>query len=174
MENLTNFLLKQLRNVFPPILLTSSSRFLNALKQNRAQSRLLYLIIIPLSTIWYNWKQFESFFVDLTQILDGQRNSGQNILTVKWLQIWVKRSTDLRHSAVKEYNQGANSITVTRSNVTCSVIWTGICGDKSINYFYLQENTCQRYHSLKVQVDLPPEGACEGIETRNMIKLEIF
>ena len=119
-------------------------------------------------------KEFESFFVDLTQILDGQENSGQNIFTVKWLQIWVKRSTDLRHSAVKEYNQGANSITVTRSNVTCSVIWIGICGDKSINYFYLQENTCQRYHSLKVQVDLPPERACEGIETRNIIKLEIF
>ena len=94
----------RLRNVFPPILLTSSSRFLNALKQNRAQARLLYLIIIPLSTIRYNWKQFESFFVDLTQILDGQENSGQNIFTVKWLQIWVKRSTDLRHSAVKEYN----------------------------------------------------------------------
>ena len=51
---------------------------------------------------------------------------------------------------------------------------TGICGDKSINYFYLHENTCQRYHSLKVQVNLPPERACEGIETRNIIKLEIF
>ena len=89
----------RLRNVFPPILLTSSSRFLNALKQNRAQST-----VIPLSTIWYNWKQFESFFVDLTQILDGQENSGQNIFTVKWLQIWVKRFADLRHSAVKEYN----------------------------------------------------------------------
>ena len=35
----------RLRLVFPPILLSCSSRFLRALQQNRAQSRLLYLLI---------------------------------------------------------------------------------------------------------------------------------
>ena len=36
----------RLRLVFPPTLLSCSSRFLRALQQNRAQSRLLYLLNI--------------------------------------------------------------------------------------------------------------------------------
>ena len=36
----------RLRLVFPPTLLSCSSRFLRALQQNRAQSRLLYLLSI--------------------------------------------------------------------------------------------------------------------------------
>ena len=35
----------RLRLVFPPTLLSCSCRFLRALQQNRAQSRLLYLLI---------------------------------------------------------------------------------------------------------------------------------
>ena len=48
------------------------------------------------------WEKQEG--MDLTQILDGRENSGQDIFIVKWLEIWVIRSTNLRHFAAKEYN----------------------------------------------------------------------
>ena len=41
----------RLRVVFPPTLLSCSSRFLRALQQNRAQSRLLYLLTISINVV---------------------------------------------------------------------------------------------------------------------------
>ena len=76
--------------VFLPIFLECSSRFLRALKQNRAQSRLLYLLIVA--------SFLRSLRTHLTETKPGRKKNSKNV----WFKQFINGLVHERDGWVNE------------------------------------------------------------------------